>query len=75
MKLGDDWKTVLRKAWSVRLIALSVLLIALDVGAVVLEAGGAMASTPTWSIGLRSLAAVFGVAAFVARFVVQAGVK
>ena len=75
MKLGANWKSVLRKAWSVRLIAVSVLLIVLDVGAVVLEAGGAMAATPAWSIGLRSLAAVFGVAAFVARFVVQAGVK
>lgn len=74
LRLGSDWRQVLRQAWSVRLIALTVLLLVLDIGAVVLEGLGMLADRPEWSIGLRSLAAVCGVAAFVARLVAQKGI-
>lgn len=72
---GPQWKTVLRRAWSVRLIALAVLLTLLDIGAVILETLGLMADRPGWSVLLRSLAAVCGAAAFVARLAAQKGVE
>lgn len=75
MKLGADWRNVLQHAWSVRLIALTVLLLALDIGSVVLEGVGMLVDRPALSIGLRSLAAICGVGAFVARLVAQQGVK
>lgn len=73
MKFVTEWRKVLRHAWSVRLIALTVVLLVLDIGAVVLEGLGMLADRPELSIGLRALAAMFGVAAFVARLVAQRG--
>lgn len=73
IKLLSNWRDVLRRAWSVRLIALSVLLVVLDISAVALETLGLLADRPTWSIAFRSLAALFGVAAFVARLIAQKG--
>ena len=69
--LIDNWRSVLRQAWSVRLIALAVLLLALDIGAVVLEGLGMLADRPALSIALRAAAAALGVASFVARIVYQ----
>lgn len=71
MRLIDNWRAVLHRAWSVRLIAAAVLLAVLDIGSVVLEALGMMVDRPAWSIALRSLSALCGVAAFVARLVAQ----
>lgn len=75
MRLGHDWKLVLRKSWSVRLIAVSVLLTFLDLGAVFLEYAGLLADRPDLSLLLRSLSSVFGVAAFIARLVAQKELK
>ena len=69
--LITNWKAVLHKAWSVRLIALAVLLLALDIGAVVLEWLGMLADRPALSIALRAGAAALGVASFIARIVYQ----
>ena len=69
--LITNWKSVLHKAWSVRLIALAVLLLALDIGAVLLEGLGMLADRPALSIALRAGAAALGVASFVARIVYQ----
>lgn len=74
MKFGSDWRLVLTKAWSVRFIGIAVLLTVLDIGAVILEAFGLLADRLAVSLVLRSLSAVFGVAAFVARLVVQQGI-
>ncbi|MFA5386815.1 MAG: hypothetical protein WC322_00250 [Candidatus Paceibacterota bacterium] len=75
MKPLQNWRQVLKQAWSVRLIALTVLLLVLDLGAIVLEVVGMLADRPGWSIALRSLAALCGVAAFVARFIAQKGLS
>ena len=69
--LITNWRSVLRQAWSVRLIALAVLLLALDIGAVVLEGLGMLADRPALSIALRAGAAALGVASFIARIVYQ----
>ena len=74
MKIGGNWKRVLTRAWSVRFIGVAVLLTLLDIGAVVLEAFGLLADRLAVSLVLRSLSAIFGVAAFVARIVVQQGI-
>lgn len=71
IKIGDDWRTVLSRAWSIRFISIAVVLTLLDVGAVVLEGFGLLADRPTVSISLRALSALFGALAFVARLVVQ----
>lgn len=71
MRLLDDWREVLAKAWSIRLISVAVVLTLLDVGAVVLEGLGLLADRPAVSIGLRSLSALFGSLAFIARLVAQ----
>lgn len=73
MQLMDDWRAVLRKAWSLRLVAVAVLLLLLDIGAVVLEGLGLVADRPALSIALRAGAAALGVASFVARLVYQPG--
>lgn len=75
MRFGPDWKRVLRKSWSLRLIAVSVLLAFLDLGAVFLEYAGLLADRPDLSLLLRSLSSVFGVAAFIARLVAQKELK
>lgn len=75
MRFGPDWKLVLRKSWSLRLIAVSVLLAFLDLGAVFLEYAGLLADRPDLSLLLRSLSSVFGVAAFIARLVAQKELK
>lgn len=72
MQLLDDWKDVLRTAWSIRWISAAVILAGLDIGAVVLESVGLLADRPLWSILLRSASALCGVAAFVARLLYQA---
>lgn len=73
--LLPNWRDVLARAWSVRLIALTVLLLVLDIGAVVLEGVGMLVDRPVLSIGLRSLAALCGVGAFIARLVAQNGLS
>ena len=71
--LITNWKAVLHKAWSVRLVAVAVLLLLLDIGAVVLEGLGLVADRPALSIALRAGAAALGVASFIARLVYQPG--
>ena len=75
MTLLYNWRDILRKAWSVRLISVTVLLLALDLGAVVLDAAGMLADRPAVSIALRLCAAVTGVAAFIARLLAQKGLS
>lgn len=75
MTLLQNWRDVLQKAWSVRLIVLAVLLLALDIGAVVLEAIGLMTDRPVLSIALRAGAALLGVGAFIARLIAQRGLS
>ncbi len=75
MRFGSDWRNVLRHAWSVRFLSIALLLTLVDIAAVVLETWGMVADRPGLSILLRSLSAVFTSAAFVARFVMQRGIK
>lgn len=75
MTLLQNWRDILAKAWSVRLIALAVLLLTLDIGAVVLEAIGLMTDRPALSIALRAGAALLGVGAFLARLIAQRGLS
>lgn len=75
MRLLSDWREILKKAWSIRLIAIGVGLLLLDIGAIVFEAIGLLADRPSLSIALRSLAACCGVAAFIARLIAQSNLS
>ena len=69
--LATDWKLILRRAWSVRLIAGAILL---SGGEVALQAMIALAITPPIPAGLFALlAAVVSMAAMIARVVAQKG--
>jgi len=65
MQLHPDWKAILAKAWSIRLIIAAGLLSGLDV---VLQA---LLGTGVVSIGVLALAMVVNTAAVIARVVVQ----
>lgn len=71
MRLADDWRDVLRRAWSVRLMLLAGLLTGAE--AVVHLTGLDWLPLPVWA----RLLLVFGVvgAAFVARLVAQEGLE
>lgn len=75
MRFGSDWRNVLRHAWSIRFLSVALLLTLVDIAAVVLETLGMVADRPGVSIALRSLSAACTSAAFVARFMMQRGVK
>lgn len=67
MRLYDNWRVILRRAWSMRLMALAALLTGCE--AVLTVAGPDWMPLPQWA----RLVIVFGViaAAFVARLVAQ----
>lgn len=68
MKLSDDWKEVLRKAWSIRFIILAGVLSGLEVALpyfATLMPRGTFAALSSVAIG----------AAFIARLVAQKGLK
>ena len=75
MMLLDDWRAVLRRAWSIRLLSVALLLLLVDIAAVVLETMGLIADRPGVSIALRALSAIFTSAAFVARLMMQRSMK
>lgn len=69
MKLKTDWPVVLRRAWSLRLTAVSVALSGAEVVVNVLS------SNPPLPVGtFAALAGAVSIAAAVARLVVQSGV-
>lgn len=72
MQLLDDWRSVLKEAWSIKWISAGVILLLLDLGAVLLEFFGVLADRPLWSLTLRVGATFCGVASFVARLLYQA---
>ena len=72
MQLGADWKSVLTKAWSVRLFALSIALQAADV---VLTTRGAFNDDPDARIALQLLGVACAAAGMVARFIHQRGIN
>lgn len=68
MRLLPDWPLVLRRAWSVRLIALSALC---DVAGVALAVSGTFAHQRGPALWLQVAGALLGIAGFVARLVYQ----
>jgi len=68
MQLGADWKSVLTKAWSVRLFALSIVC---DVLGIVFAVRGSFSSVEGASLWLQIVGALFGAAGFIARFMYQ----
>ena len=68
MRLLPNWAELLRKAWSVRLFALSVLC---DVLGIVLAVRGTFASVEGAALWLQIAGALFGAAGFIARFIYQ----
>lgn len=72
MHLARNWLDILRRAWSVRLFALSVLC---DVIGIVLAVRGTFASVEGVSLSLQVAGALFGAAGFMARFVYQRGLS
>ena len=68
MRLLHNWPELLRKAWSVRLFALSVLC---DVLGIVLAVRGTFASVEGAALWLQIAGALFGAAGFIARFIYQ----
>lgn len=69
MKLIDDWRWVVTKAWSLRLAALAALLSGLEVALAVITAYEI--HTPIPSGMFAALSGLVTVAAFIARFVAQ----
>ena len=69
LRLVDDWKRLMRRAWSVRLIGISILLSGVEVGVQAAIALGAKVPIPPGSFAV--LAAAVSVAAGVARLVAQ----
>lgn len=72
MKLLSDWKEVLGKAWSVRLIAASLLC---DLLGIVFAGWGIFSGSFLPFVLLSAIGAVFGVAAFVARLMAQRNMR
>jgi hypothetical protein len=67
--IHPDWKLILRRAWSVRLIALAAVLSALPVFMALVDAD--LLGIPP--VVFAALSALAGVGAFVARFIAQPG--
>lgn len=72
MKLGADWKAVLAKAWSVRLLAA---LIALELLGVWLTVRGTFSGEPRLALYFQLAGALLGIAAFIARMTYQQGLS
>ncbi len=70
MRLVDNWRAVLRRAWSIRLILLAGLLSGIEVALPLV--GDTLPIPPGIFAGLSFL---FTAGAFVARFVAQKGVS
>lgn len=70
MRLVDNWRAVLQRAWSIRLILLAGLLSGIEVA---LPLFGNAVSIPPGAFACLSLA--FTASAFVARLVAQKGVS
>mgnify|MGYP003598914216 CR=1 FL=1 len=68
LRLGPSWRAVLRRAWSVRLWALSFACGAADI---VLSVLGQLRPEAGWRMGLQLLGLVFAMAGLVARVLVQ----
>ena len=64
----QDWREILRKAWSVRFFALSILFQGLDV---VLSTFGALSMSPGARISMQLLGVMFAAAGLWARFAYQ----
>lgn len=67
--LVPNWRAVLRRAWSVRFIALFILLQGIDI---VVQITVGQMSEVSW--GLRIAAGLSGMAALAARFIPQKGI-
>lgn len=72
LRLLHNWRDLLRRAWSVRLFALSVLC---DVLGVWLAVRGSFSSVEGAALWLQIAGALFGAAGFVARFLYQRGLS
>lgn len=70
MQLVPNWRRVLRRAWSIRLIVLAAVLSGAELA--VQLAGDALPIPPLW---LGALSFVVTVAAFIARFVAQPSIQ
>lgn len=70
MSLIENWRRVLRYAWSIRLIVLAAVLSGLEL---VVQLVGASLPIPPMTLGVLSF--VVTVAAFIARFVAQPSVN
>lgn len=70
MKLTDNWRAVLRKAWSVRLMLLAGLLSGLEVALPLLEGW-----LPVPAGTFAALSGITTAGAFYARFVAQKGIS
>ena len=68
MKLIDDWKKILKKAWSIRLLVIAGLLSGVEIILPLL-----VDSFPKG--GFAALSFIFTAAAFVARIVAQKGLE
>lgn len=73
IKLGNDWKFTLTRAWSVRFAAVASVLLLADLAAVLLEGFGLLDNRPFVSLTFRALASVCGTLAVVSRVIVQQG--
>ena len=71
-KLIWNWRDVLRRAWSVRLFALSVIC---DLLGIVLAVRGSFSSVEGVALWLQMAGALFGAAGFAARFFYQRGLS
>lgn len=69
MRLVDEWQWLVRKAWSVRLLAIAALLSGLEVTIQVMIAYGVQTPIPAGPFAI--LAGLVTVAALIARFVAQ----
>ena len=73
LKLGNDWKFTLTRAWSVRFAVMASVLLFADLAAVLLEGFGLLADRPFVSLTFRALASICGTLAVVSRVMVQQG--
>lgn len=70
MNLVGNWRKLIKRAWSVRLFALSALCQAADV---VITTRGAFHNDPDTRIALQLIGVAFACAGLVARFIFQRG--
>lgn len=66
LRLGSDWRKVLRHAWSVRFIGLAAVLMGIEVALPLIQPY--VSISPYWIAAAAGLAACAG---FVARFIAQ----